>query len=312
MSNQKSIKIIFLGTPNFAAPTLKALIADERFDILAVITQPDKPVGRKQTPTPPPIKVIAEKNKILVHQPDNIKDSAGFIKNLNPDLAVLIAYGQIIPKIILDIPAYGFINIHGSLLPKYRGAACIQAAILNNDGKTGLTIMQVEPKLDTGPILKQDEIKINKEETGETLHDKLSLLGANILPDTAMQYVAGNITPQPQDNTKSSYVPTLKKQDGRIDWSKSAEEIDRLIRAMNPWPSAWTTWNKKQIKIISAFPTSASEYTPGQVFLHNQQLAIQCGQNALIIKKLQLEGKKAMTAEDFLRGQQNFIGQTLT
>jgi len=312
MSNQKKIRTLFLGTPDFAVPTLEALIADKRFDILAVITQPDKPIGREQILTPPPIKIIAQNNNIPVHQPNNIKGATVLIKSLKPDLAILIAYGQIIPKEILDVPIHGFINVHGSLLPKYRGAACIQAAILNGDKTTGVTIQKMEIKLDTGPILKQTEIEIEEKEIAETLHDKLSLLSAQILPDTAIEYTAGDITPQQQDDAKASYAPTLKKQDGQIDWNKNAEKINRLIRAMTPWPSAWTNLDKKQIKIISSLPISSTEHKPGQTFLHNNQLAIACGQGALIIEKLQVAGKKAMTAEDFMRGQRNFIGETLT
>jgi len=340
MSN-KETKLIFAGTPDFAVPGFKAMLADKDFKILAVITQPDKPVGRKQILTPAAIKIEAQKNNIPVWQPNKVADIKEEIGRANPDLAVLIAYGQIIPPEILDIPRFGWVNVHGSLLPRWRGAACLQAPILSGDKKTGVTIMKIAKGLDTGPILKQTEIKIDSEETAETLHDKLANLGAKILPDTIKNYINGKIKPKPQDNEKASYAPTLKKEDGKIDWQKKAEEIERMVRTFTPWPGTWTNWQGKIIK-ISALGGSRPEpacagradqplagatisggkntepeilqinkYKPGQTFLHNGKLAVQCGQNALIIKKLQMEGKKEITAEEFLRGYKNVVGQIL-
>ncbi|MFA4834008.1 MAG: methionyl-tRNA formyltransferase [Patescibacteria group bacterium] len=313
MSNQSPIKIIFAGTPDFAVPGFKAMLADKDFKILAVITQPDKPVGRKQILTPSTVKTEAQKNNIPVWQPDKIAEIKGEIKKSNPDLAVLAAYGQIIPQEILDIPCFGWINVHGSLLPRWRGAACVQAPILASDKKTGITIMKIEKGLDTGPILKQTEIKIDPEETAETLHDKLARLGAKILPGTIKEYIDGKIKPKPQDNQKASYAPTLKKEDGKINWQKKAEEIERMVRALTPWPRTWTNWQNKIIKIVSISPTplKINNHKIGQIFLYNSQLAVQCGKNALIIKKLQLEGKKETTAEEFLRGYKDIIGQIL-
>ena len=319
MSNHNPIKLIFAGTPDFAVPGFKAMLADKDLKILAVITQPDKPVGRKQILTPSAIKIEAQKNNIPVWQPNKVADIKEEIGRANPDLTVLIAYGQIIPPEILDIPRFGWVNVHGSLLPRWRGAACLQAPILSGDKKTGVTIMKIAKGLDTGPILKQTEIKIDSEETAETLHDKLANLGAKILPDTIKNYINGKIKPKPQDNEKASYAPTLKKEDGKIDWQKKAEEIERMTRAFYPWPGTWTNWQsgktclRRQVKIISVSPAplKINSYKIGQTFLHNGKLAVQCGQNALIIKKLQMEGKKEITAEEFLRGYKDIIGQTL-
>ncbi|MDP3043507.1 MAG: methionyl-tRNA formyltransferase, partial [bacterium] len=247
MSHTK-IKTIFIGTSDFGIPALRALAKDKQFEIIAVITQPDKPTGRKQILTPPPIKAEAEKYQIPIFQPEQIKnlqteisaqgECASGAKNLKSDIIIVAAYAQIIPEEILNLPKYGCINIHGSLLPKYRGAACVQAAILNGDGQTGVTIMKMDKGLDTGPILWQDKINIESRDTAGALYEKLSRLGAKILPIVIKKYIAGVIKPIAQDNARASYVKRLKKQDGLIDWAKSAVEIERFIRAMAPWPSA--------------------------------------------------------------------------
>ena len=311
MSNKEKIKIIFAGTPDFAIPSFQSLINENNFEILAVITQPDKKQGRKQILSPTPVKITAENYKIAVWQPEKIKEYEKEIIKANPDLGVVIAYGQIIPQDILDIPRYGWINIHASLLPKYRGAACVQAAILAGDQETGITIMKIDKGLDTGPILKQTKIKINKEDTAETLSDKLAKLGAEIIVETLKNYISGKIKPKNQNNSEFSYVQTLSKADGKINWQKNAEEIERMTRALNPWPGTWTELNSKKIKIISAFPNilKINKYKIGETFLSDGKLAVQCGQNALLIKRLQLEGKKETTAEEFLRGHKENIGQ---
>ena len=330
MSNQEKIKIIFAGTPNFAIPSFQALLGDKDFEILAAITQPDKKVGRKQILSPAPVKIEAEKNGTTVWQPEKIKECEEKIIKAKPDLGVVIAYGQIIPQNILDIPRYGWVNIHGSLLPKYRGAACIQAAILAGDKETGITIMKIDKGLDTGQILKQTKIEINSEDTTEILYNKLAKLGAEIIADTLKNYIAGEIKPKDQDNSQSSYAPTLKKEDGKINWQKPAEEIERMVRAFTPWPGTWAEiknnhrpggtppiinkikWQGKlKIKNTDSKILLINKYKPGEIFLHDNQLAVQCGQNALIIKNLQLEGKKETSAEEFLRGHKNIVGQTL-
>ncbi len=317
MNNDKKIRCVFIGTPSFAVPPLRALINDEQFDIMAIVTQPDKKVGRKQVITPPPVKVEAEKYNIPVYQPEKIGDLTFKIKELRPDLIVVVAYAQIIPENILNIPKYGVINIHGSLLPKYRGASCVQAAILNGDAETGVTIMKMDKGLDTGPILAQSPINISSDDTAGSLYEKLSELGAKTLPSCLKKYIAGEIKPRPQDDSRSGYVGLLKKQDGKIDWRKPAIEIERFIRAMTPWPSAFASLKIKNnyinIKIIRVEyePLKRNKHKIGELFLRNGGLAVQCYKDALIIKRLQLEGKKEMTAEEFLRGYKNLVGSIL-
>ncbi|MCK4553645.1 methionyl-tRNA formyltransferase [Candidatus Parcubacteria bacterium] len=307
------IRTIFIGTPDFGIPAFRALVQDKQFDIIAVITNPDMPVGRKQILTPPPIKSEAIKHKIPVFQPKRIADLQSEIKNLKPEIIIVIAYAQLIPEEILNLPKYDCINVHGSLLPKYRGAAVIQAPILNGDKQTGVTIMKMSKGLDTGPILAQAEIKIESYETGDSLYDKLSQLGADLLLDTLKKYIVGQIKLQPQDNAKASFISQLKKQDGLVDWSKTAVEIERFVRAMASWPSAWTWWKDKRLKItaVQQQPIAINSYKPGKTFIYNNGLAVQCGKDALIIKKLQLEGKKEMTTDEFLRGHRDFVGNVL-
>jgi methionyl-tRNA formyltransferase len=326
MSKVKSkIKTIFIGTPTFAVPSLKHLINDKQFDIIAVVTQPDKKIGRKQILTPTPVKVEAEKFRIPVYQPEKISDEGLRMANFRPDLIIVVAYAQIIPENILNIPKYGIVNVHGSLLPKYRGASCIQAAILNGDKKTGVTIMKMDKGLDTGPILAQSLIDILPTDTTGSLYEKLSELGAKTLLPTLKEYIAGKIKPRPQNHSCASYVGLLKKQDGKIDWEKSAVKVERFIRAMTPWPSAFTIIDARTqtaddrnrnwiLKILRAEyePLKVNNYKVGELFSRGNKLAVQCGKDALIIKKLQLEGKKELTAEEFLRGYKKLIGCVLT
>ncbi|MCK5212229.1 methionyl-tRNA formyltransferase [Candidatus Parcubacteria bacterium] len=316
MSNK--IKTIFIGTPDFALPGLKALISDPLFDVVAVITQPDKPVGRKQVLTPPVVKTEAEKHNILVHQPCKIKNyelqSAPWVRIKNLDLIVVIAYSQIIPKNILEVPKYGVINVHGSLLPKYRGAACIQWPIINGDKETGITIMKMDKGLDTGPILAQKSIPINATDTTGTLFDKISRLGAEILIPTLKDYIAGKIKPAPQNEAKANYVGQIKKADGQIDWNKPAIEIERFIRAMTPWPGAFAyaqaesrkqkAESRKIIKIlaVSNKPLNINQYQPGEMFEYENGLAVQCDTDSLIIEKIQVAGKKPISGNDFVKG----------
>ena len=303
-------KIIFMGTPDFATPSLDALIKNNDFDVVLVVTQEDKKVGRKQILTPPPVKVLAEKNNIPVLQPIKIKEIENELNNIKPDFIVVVAYGQIISQNILDIPKYKPFNVHGSLLPKYRGAAVIQAPILNGDKKTGITIMEMEAGLDTGPILTQVEIILKKEETAESLFNKLSILGANILPQSLIDYTEGKLKLKKQDDTQASYVKMLKKENGKIDWTSPAVQIERMVRALNPWPSTYSNINNKTIKILKVQNKilDIGNYKVGEVFLDNGRLAVQCGDEAIVIERLQMEGKKPMEVEEFLRGQSDFVG----
>lgn len=309
----KKTRVIFMGTPDFALPGLASLIAVPELEIVGIFTQPDKPVGRGRLMTPPPVKILAQKHNLKVFQPEKIKSEFENIRDLHPDLIIVIAYGKIIPQKILDIPRYGCLNVHASLLPQYRGAACLNAPILNGDEKTGVTIMKMEAGLDTGPILRQAEIKLNGTENLAILHDQLALLGAKILVPTLFDWIDGKTEPQAQDEAKAIYVKMLSKEDGRIDWKKPAEEIERMIRAYNPWPGAFSTWQNKVLKIISAKKEvlKNQKLAPGTFFKNQENLAIQCGQGALLILKLQLEGKKIMEAPDFLRGNAEIIGQRL-
>jgi methionyl-tRNA formyltransferase len=309
MNKQKKIKVIFIGTPDFGLPSFKALIKDDFFEIKAVITSPDKKIGRKREVNKPPIKKEAIKNKIKVLQPFKIVDVFKEIKNINPDLMVVIAYGQIIPEKILNLPKHGAINIHGSLLPKYRGAACVQAAILNNDKESGITIMQMEKGLDCGPILYKEKIKIDNRETAESLYNKLSLLAGEIIIKTLKKYIKDEIKPFKQKECEATYIKKICKLDGEINVNKSAEEIERIIRAMTPWPGAYLKKDNKIIKIIEVNPKikKINKYKEGDFFIEDKKLFMQCKKNSLEIIKIQPEGKKILNYSDFIRGYKNFI-----
>lgn len=311
------LKIVFLGSPDFAKPTLAKLLEDDRFKVVAVITVPDKPAGRGQTLTPPPIKRFALEKGLEVWQPEKLKEIDERMRAAKPDFLVVVAYGKLVPKSILSIPKYGSVNIHGSILPRYRGAAVMQAPILNGDKETGVTIMLMDEGLDTGPILKIVEMPLHDQETVEELHDRLSVLGADSLPQALVDLAEGRINPKPQDGP-SNYVKETKKDDGRIDWSKSAETIERMVRAYTPWPGTFTqTGGKdgktKNLKILEVEreTKATSGHSAGEVFLTDGKLAIQCGDRALVVTKLQIEGGKPLSSEDFLRGHKDFIGRIL-
>jgi len=302
-----------MGTPAFALPGLSALLAAPEFEIVAVFTQTDKPVGRKQRISPSPVKEWALNNKLTIFQPTKIKTEAENIKHLQPDLIVVIAYGKIIPPEILAIPRYGCINVHASLLPKYRGAACLNAPIINGDIEGGLTIMKMDVGLDTGPILRQAIIKLEEQETLISWHDKLAQASAELLVPTLQAWIKSQITPLAQDDSRASYVKMLTKEDGAIQWSEPAEKIERLIRGLNPWPGTFSRINGQIIKISAVDHNILPEnkHKIGEIFLHQGQLAVQCGQNSLLILKLQLEGKRSLPAEEFLRGNKELVGKII-
>ncbi|MBL7058710.1 methionyl-tRNA formyltransferase [Patescibacteria group bacterium] len=301
-----NIKVIFISTPDFGLPSLEALINDKDFNIVSVITKSDKPVGRKQILTSPPIKQKALKNNISVLQPIKIKTIVAEIEALSPDIIIVVAYAQIIPQVILDIPKYGCINVHGSLLPKFRGASCIQAAILNGEKKTGVTIMKMDAGLDTGPILAQREVEIEPNWTSGDLYDKISVLGGEILAPTIKAYIAGEIQEKAQDNSASSYAKMLKKEDGLIDFNQDAVNVERFVRAMQPWPGSFTD---QQIKIleVSGEILDTESYAPGDFFEYNNQLAVKCFRGALIVNRIQPVGKKIITGQEFLNGYKKYI-----
>ncbi len=307
MANQeesKKIKVIFMGTPEFSLAGMNSLINSKNYEIISVFTQADKKIGREQLITPPPVKRLALENNIPVFQPEKIKDERENIKNLKPDLIVVIAYGKIIPQSILDISVHGCINVHASLLPKYRGAACLNAPILNGDKETGVTIMKMEAGLDTGPILRQAVMNLNGTESLEIVHDTLSNLGAEILIPTLDDFIDGKIEPKIQEDANASYIKTLSKEDGKINWDASAVEIERQVRAYNPWPGTYTYDGNKSIKILEVENNVLRNNTHkiGESYIDNSRLVIQCGQDSLVILRLQAAGKKPMTSVDFLRG----------
>lgn len=313
-------KIVFMGTPDFAIPTLKALMAHH--DVIGVVTQPDRPAGRRGDLKPPPIKLLAQENGIPVFQPEKIRRKAAIeeLKQWQPDVYIVAAFGQILPQTVLDIPPYGSINVHASLLPRWRGAAPIQAAVRAGDEVTGVTIMKMDAGLDTGPMLSAGKVLIEPDETGQTLHDKLAHLGADLLVNTLPGYLSGAIQPKPQPEDGITYAPQIKKEEGLIDWTTSAEEIERLVRAFTPWPGTFTHWNGKQLKIHAGevippvtlpFRGEADEATPGQVVEASGQIAIATGDGLYYPLRVQLAGKNVVSIDDFVRGYDDFVGSTL-
>jgi len=308
------IRAILMGTSEFAERIFTSLYQRLSFDIAAVVTAPDKPVGRKQKLLPSPVKKWALENNLPVLQPDKIKKPEWIekIRKLNPDLIILCAYGQIIPKEILDIPKYGALNIHPSLLPKYRGASPIHAAILNGDEISGITIMLMDEKMDHGDIISNFKFQISKPKISyKELENQLIDVAADLLIKTLPDWVEGKIKPKPQDHSKASFCKIIKKQDGKIDWNKSAQEIENIIRAYHQWPVAYTFFNNKQLKILEVDIIEGKNKKPGKVFAENKELMVQTGNGILILKQIQLEGKKPMSAQDFLRGHSEIIGSIL-
>lgn len=302
------MRIIFMGTPDFSVPTLEALVASEH-EVAAVVTQPDKPKGRGKEIHMSPVKECALKHNIPVYQPVRARDEAFVeeMRTLKPDAMVVIAFGQILPKSLLDLPKYGCVNIHASLLPKYRGAAPIQWAVINGDEETGITTMMMDVEMDTGDMLEKTVIKLNPDETGGSLFDRLSLLGGDLILSTLSKLEKGEITPQPQDHAQATYVKKIFKSMGDIDWTMDAVSIERLVRGLNPWPSAFTRWNGKMLKIWEAkvLPDPETKAPCGSVIRASDEgLKIQTGNGVLCVTSLQLEGKKRMDTAAFLRGYQ--------
>ncbi len=302
------MRIIFMGTPDFSVPTLEALVASEH-EVAAVVTQPDKPKGRGKEIHMSPVKECALKHNIPVYQPVRARDEAFVeeMRTLKPDAMVVIAFGQILPKSLLDLPKYGCVNIHASLLPKYRGAAPIQWAVINGDEETGITTMMMDVEMDTGDMLEKTVVKLNPDETGGSLFDRLSLLGGDLILSTLSKLEKGEITPQPQDHAQATYVKKISKSMGDIDWTMDAVSIERLVRGLNPWPSAFTRWNGKMLKIWEAqvLPDPEKKAPCGSVISAGDEgIKIQTGNGVLCVTSLQLEGKKRMDTAAFLRGYQ--------
>lgn len=300
------MNIIFMGTPEFSVPVLQGLIDSEEHQVTAVVTQPDKARGRSGKLIFTPVKELAVQHDIPVYTPVRVKDEefVAQLKQIPCDVIVVIAFGQILSKEILDYPKYGCINVHASLLPRWRGAAPMQWAILSGDKKTGITTMQMDEGLDTGDMLLRTEVEIAPEETGESLHDKMAALGSDLLLETLRQAEAGTLKPEKQNGEESTYAKILTKELGRIDWNMDAAKIERYVRGLNSWPGTFTGYNGKALKVWCAGVVSCdSGEVPGTVVdVQKDGIIVQTGKDGLKITELQLEGKKRMDTRSFLCG----------
>jgi methionyl-tRNA formyltransferase len=299
-------RIVFMGSPDFAVPTLKALV---QFSLVAgVITQPDRPAGRGGNLNPPAVKRAALQLGIPVLQPGKLNEPSALTQLTvwAPDLIVVAAFGQILRPAVLDLPRYGCINVHGSLLPRWRGAAPIQAAIMAGDQVTGITIMKMDPGVDTGPILCQSTIPIAFDDTGGSLFTRMAALGAELLLETLPRYLGGELMPQPQSTEGATYAPMLKKEDGMLDFSKPAIELERRVRALNPWPGTWFDWNGSPLKVLQAHVDRTISLGAGSRLTIEGCPAIGTGEEVLILDEVRPAGKKSMLGKAFLSGVRNW------
>ncbi len=299
------MRLIFFGTPEFAVPSLEAVVSAGH-QVLAVITQPDRPAGRGRVPTPPPIRTAAMRLGLPVHQPEQIRrpEFVDWLRGLAPEVMVVVGYGKIIPQSIIDIPRHGIVNVHASLLPKYRGAAPIEWAIAHGETHTGVTTMRIDAGLDTGDILLQRATPIQEEETAVELRARLAVMGAELLVETLGGLEAGVIVPRPQDHSQATLAPMLRKEDGRIDWNWTATQIANRVRAFVPWPGAYSWLRGKLLHIWRARPSGAAGVgPPGALLAGKERLWVTCGgDSTLEILELQLEGRRRLSAAEFLRG----------
>ncbi len=306
-------RLVFMGTPEFAVPVLDALIQTPNH-IVGVYTRQDQPAGRGQRLQASPVKQLADSHGLPVFQPKTLRkpEAAAQLRELAPDLVIVAAYGLILPPDVLAVPVLGSVNTHASLLPRHRGAAPMMAAILAGDQETGITLMQMDAGLDTGPILAQRAIPIAQDDTTGTLTPKLARVAAELVLEKLPLILAGEIEPQLQDESRATLFRTIQKEEGRVDWSRPADEIERRVRAFNPWPSAYTFWNGTQLKILRAQTSSKNvNAEPGRVVQTSEGVAVASGAGTLILKEIQLAGKRAMSAEEFVRGQRGLIGAKL-
>ncbi len=295
-----------MGTPDFAVTSLEALL-EAGYNVIGVVTKPDRPVGRKQVLTPPPVKEAALRHGLPVLQPEKIKveESLEEVLALSPDLIVTAAYGQILPKRLLDAPKYGCINVHASLLPKYRGGAPIHTSIVEGEKESGVTIMYMVEALDAGDMLSKVVVPIEERDTVGLLHDKLAAAGSALLMETIPELLAGSIEAQPQNHDEATFAPNIKRTDERIDWTRTAEQIYNQVRGLNPWPVAFTSYQGKVWKLwwVEKLAGKAAGNEPGTIVAREEDgLIVACGDSAVKITELQPEGKKRMSALDFLRG----------
>jgi methionyl-tRNA formyltransferase len=300
----QEIRTLFMGTPDFALQALQGLI-DAGCNLIGVYTQPDRPKGRGKQLAAPPIKDLALQHDIPVYQPLKLRqpETVAELEALAPDLIVVVAYGQILPKSVLDIPRHGCINVHASLLPRYRGAAPINKAIIDGETETGITTMYMDVGLDTGDMLIKKSLTIGPQETAGELHDRLAVLGRETMEETLQQLCAGTLQREVQDDDLSTYAAMMKKEDGRIDWCRSAVEVHNQISGLEPWPGAYTSLNGELLKLARTSPEVTTGGKPGSIIsVGNNSVSIACGTGTLLVKELQLAGRKRLAAADFLRG----------
>jgi methionyl-tRNA formyltransferase len=308
------MRIVFMGTPEFAIPALEILIFNKS-GVIAVYTQPDKEAGRGRLLMASPVKSLALKCELPVYQPVDFKsvEEREKLATLKPDVIVVAAYGQILPDSILRLPRYGCLNIHPSLLPKYRGVSPVPAAILDGDEFTGVSIMILDSGVDTGPVLVQAQVSITAWDTTATLMEKLARIGAQLLVEVLPRWMHGKVVPQNQDSTKATYTRMIDKTNGEIDWHQPAITLWRQVRAYQPWPGSYTRWKGKQLKVIEAIPIESRSDTPGRVVLLSDEstFGVETASGSLGILRVQMEGKRVMTGNEFLRGQRQLIGTIL-
>lgn len=300
----QQIRTVFMGTPDFALDTLRGLI-DAGLDLVGVYTQPDRPKGRGKKLAAPPVKELAVQEGIPVFQPQKLRapDAVAELQALAPDLIVVVAYGQILPQAVLDIPRYGCINVHASLLPKYRGAAPINQAVVDGEKETGVTTMQMDAGLDTGDMLVKKSLAIGENETAGELHDRLAKVGREAMDETVVRLLDGSLTAEKQDDAQSTYAPMMKKEDGLIDWSRTAVEIHNQVRGLAPWPGAYTALDGATLKIAETVLVDAEGEAGSVLSADRNGVVVACGSGAIRVGLLQLPGKKKLNAADFLLGQ---------
>jgi methionyl-tRNA formyltransferase len=303
-------RIIFMGTPEFSVPSLLALA--EHHQVAGVVTQPDRPAGRRRRIRTSPVKEAAQQRGLPVFQPQTLRsaEALAHLRQRQPDLVIVAAFGQLLPREVLDLAPHGALNVHASLLPRYRGAAPIPAALLAGDPATGVTIMQMDEGLDTGPIVAQAVLAVDASDTTASLTYRLADLGARLLIETLPAWIAGEIQAQPQDDAKATYCRQLRKDDGRLDWTSEAVQLDRVVRACYPWPGAFTTWQGQRLKVLRARPQPAQEGLggPGLVLLWEEGLGVVTGSGILELLEVQLAGKVPLPASAFAKGQRGLVG----
>jgi methionyl-tRNA formyltransferase len=305
MTDTLSTRVVFMGSPDFALPTLKALA--EQYDIVGVVTQPDRGSGRGRELKAPPVKTLALELGIPAMQPEKLRlpEAMDQLRAWSPDLIVVAAFGQLLKKDVLELPRFGCINVHASLLPRWRGAAPINAAVLHGDDKTGVTIMQMDVGLDTGPMLSQRSIRLTREDTAGSVFEKLSRLGADLLIETLPDYLSGKLTPTPQPEEGVTYAPMLKKEEGQLDFTHDAHELERRVRAFNPWPGAFMEFDGTLLKVHRA-RVEAGDASVGQRLIYQNQPAVGVSGGILILEEVQPAGKKSMSGKAFLAGARNW------